>query len=1053
MIEWFAKNHVAANLLMACIMLIGYLAVKNDIGFELAPDFNLGSISIRTNLPGGNPKTVEETITTRIEEAVADLEGIKKITSRSSESSSFVTIEIEADHPQQDLLSDVKVRVDSLNTLPVDAERPIINLVEFSVNVIGTTIYGDVDYDTLFQAASDFRQALLQVDGITQVGDLQAPPREMHIEVKPEILQQYNLSLEDIGQAIQRNSLDISAGNLKTSNGDILIRSNGQAYSKSDFENIPVLNQGDSVLYIKDIAEVIDGYILFNVETLYNGKPAISVETFRVGDQNTIEVAEKVLQFVEEYKPKLPAGLNIGHYNNTAAVVEDRLTTLVQSAIQGGILVLILLSLFLRPAVAFWVGIGIPVCFLGGLAMMPFFGLSLNMLTMFAFLLVLGIVVDDAIVTGENIYRHQRLGMSPKEAALFGTKEVAVPVTFGVVTTMVAFAPLLAVTGFLSDFAAQIPLIVIPVLVFSLIESKLILPSHMSTISPRNEEISGLSKIQQNFSRGFESAIFKFYRPFLNWCISNKTITITVALATFIITVSIVVTGWLKTSFFPDFEDNAIFVSLTMPSTTGYETTKGHIERISDLASDLSNEYTDPETGESIFKYFISVSGLLYGPTGPSFGSNKGMVVMEVVTSSAGYPEGFSLKKVQEKLRNRIGDIPGVEKLSLTSSFLDFGRPISVAIYGEDLSEMHEISLKIKDYLKSYPGVFDIQDNYSNGKEEIQLNLKPLANTLGITQGEMASQVRQAVFGYEAQRMQRGHEEIKVMVRYPLEDRSSINDINNIPIRKPGDIETIPLYQLASLSPSQSPTSIYHDRQRRAITVSADIDSVTNDLNVIRADLRTFLDDLFLYEPNASYNMDGQAEAQEETVISFMVGFIVVVALVYALLAIPFKSFGQPLVVMSIIPLAMVGAMIGHVFMGLSFSMFSMMGMLGLTGIVVNDSLVLVDYINKKRQEGMELIEAVLTAGETRFRPVILTSLTTFVGLLPLMLNKSTQAQTLIPMAVSLGFGIMFATVITLIIIPVNYLLCHKIKYASIDAFKNLKKSLLLFWNKESPTV
>jgi len=1054
MIEWFAKNHVAANLMMIGIMLTGLFAIRDEIPLELMPDFSLQTITITTVLPGGNPKSVEETVTARIEESIADLVGIKKISSRSSEGVSSVFAEIESGYDEDNLLSDIKVRVDALNTLPADAERPVIQVADVIIQVVGVVVYGDVPYDDLFQATADLREALLQVEGITQVSELQAPGREIHIEINPRTLLQYNLTLADVGQAVQRNAIDISAGNLRTRDGDILIRTNGQAYTSSEFEAIPVTNSGDRVVYIKDIAKVIDGYQLQKVETEYNGKSAISIEAYRVGSQSTLEIADKVFKFIEDYEPTLPAGLQIGTYGNTASVVEDRLTTLISSAIQGGILVLILLSLFLRPAVAFWVGLGIPVCFLGGFALMPILGLSLNMFTMFAFILVLGIVVDDAIVTGENIYRHQRNGMPPADAALFGTKEVAVPVTFGVMTTMVAFAPLLLVTGAVADLAKQIPLIVIPVLAFSLVESKLILPSHMSTIKPRDDsKISFLGRAQQAFSRGFENAIIRVYRPFLDACIRNKTITIVTAICIFFVTIFSTTSGWLKASFFPQFEDNAIFITLTMPATTGYETTKGHIKHIADVAGELSEEYVDPETGESYFQYFVSISGLSFGPAGPNFGTNNGMVIMEFVQGENGAPEGFSVREVQEKLRTRIGDIPGAEKLSLSSTFGDFGKPISVAMFGSDEKRIKYLVGEVRNYLKSYPGIFDIQDNFSSGKEEIQMTLTPLADSLGLPQTEIASQVRDAIFGFEAQRIQRDSDEIKVMVRYPLKDRSSISDVGEIQINTPNSQNTIPLSELAELTPGNSPTSIYRDRLRRAVTVTSDIDSSSYDVELIRADLRVFLKELFAAESDVTYDLDGQAETQQETTVSFLLGFLLVILVIFALLAIPFKSFGQPLVVMSIIPLAIVGAIWGHYIMNLAFSMLSIMGILGLTGIVVNDSLVLVDYINQQRAKGIEVMDAVLTAGETRFRPVMLTSLTTFVGLLPLMLNQSTQAQALIPMAVSLGFGIIFATVITLVITPVNYLLGRQIKHALIRWGKSLGGAWLRFWNKGNPVI
>lgn len=1030
MIQWFARNHVAANLLMIGIVIMGIMALSRDIALELLPDFQLDTITITTVLPGGNPKSIEETITTRIEEAISDIEGIEKITSRSAEAMSMVFAQIEGGYDDQEILSDVKIRVDALSTLPQDAERPIIQIADVPIQVIGLAVYGsNLTYDELYQTASDAREALLRVDGVTQVGQLQAPPREIHIEVAPQTLEQYNLTLADIGQAIQRNSVDISAGNLKTRDGDILVRSNGQAYQAAEFRRIPVTNSGDRVVYLEDIARVVDGYQLVQVETQYNGEDAITFEAYRVGKQSTIDISERVKEFINEYQSQLPTGAKLGTYGETAKVVESRLSTLIKSAWQGGVLVMILLALFLRPAVALWVGIGIPVCFLGAFAMMPILGLSLNMLTMFAFLIVLGIVVDDAIVTGENIYRHMRAGMPPEQAAVFGTKEVAVPVTFGVVTTMIAFAPLLAVEGALSTFAKQIPLVVIPVLAFSLIESKLILPAHMSTIKARDEnQINWLGRTQQNFSRGFENAIIRVYRPFLESCVFNKTITVVSAICIFLVVIVLIGTGWVRFAFAPEFVDDAIYVRLTMPSTTGYDTTKEHIHHIVKQANELSEEYVNPETGDSLFKYVISVSGLtLDGGTGaPSFGTNKGIVIIEV-ESSDNRPEDFSITEVQEKLRQRVGDIPGAEQFSLSSTFGDFGRPISVAIYGNDDERLALRVDEIREYLKQYPGVYDIQDNFSSGKEEVQIELTPLADSLGLSLSNISSQVRQAVFGFEAQRIQRGQDELKVMVRYPLEYRSSMNDVENMPISVGNSDRTIPLSQLAELHPSTSPSAIYRDRQRRTVTVSANLDKSNNDVEIIRRDLTEFLDQMFAQEPSLSYNMDGEAENQRETNASFALGFLLVIIMIYALLAIPFKSFSQPFIVMSIIPLAIVGAIVGHIIMGLPFSMLSIMGVLALTGIVVNDSLVLVDYINQQRAKGVHIMDAVLTAGEVRFRPVMLTSLTTFVGLLPLMVTSDTQSQALVPMAVSLGFGILFATLITLIIIPVNYLIFHRI--------------------------
>jgi len=1034
MIEWFAKNHVAANLLMFGIIIAGLLALKRDIPLELLPDIDLETVSIITVLPGGNPKSLEQTVTSRIEEAIVDIEGIKKITSRTAENISNVFAQIEPSYSKQEVLSDIKIRVDALTTLPQEAERPVIQIAEAQFQVIGIAMYGEsFSYDELYLISEEAREELLQVEGITRVGPLQAPSREMHIEVSPETLKRYSLTLAEIGLAIQRNATDVSAGNLKTRDGDILVRTNGQAYRADEFRRIPVTNSGDQIVYLGDIANIVDGYELTQVETTYNGQPALTFEVFRVGKQSTIDLSERTKKFIAEYQKRVPKGIKIGTYGDTAIVVKSRLDTLINSAIQGGILVMILLSLFLRPAVALWVGIGIPVCFLGCFAMMPFLGVSLNMLTMFAFLIVLGIVVDDAIVTGENIYRHIRNGMPPDKAAIYGTKEVAVPVTFGVVTTMVAFAPLLAIDGQLGSFAKQVPLIVIPVLAFSLVESKLILPAHMSSIKAREEaSISGLGRIQQRFSRGFEDTIIRLYRPFLERCVNNKTITIVCAASVFFIIITVMSTGWVKASFAPDFEDNAVFINLSMPATTGYDTTKKHIDGIVKAADNISSEFLDIQTGETLFKYSIAVAGLTFGPSGLTFGTNKGIVIVEIEADRSRTGD-LSIRDVQKRLREEIGDIPGAERLSLTSSFADTGRPVSVAIYGENDERISLAVESIGEYLKGYPGIFDIQDNFSSGKEEIQLELTPMADSLGLSLANVSGQVRQALFGFEAQRIQRGFDELKVMVRYPAQDRESLTDMSNMPIMVANQRSTIPLAELAAFNTTSSAATIYRDKQRRAVSVTADLDRSAVNEQALNNDLVDFLENYFAAEPQLSYSLEGQAESQREANASFLLGFALVLMAIYALLAIPFKSFSQPFIVMSIIPLAIVGAIIGHLILNLSFSMLSVMGVLALTGIVVNDSLVLVDYINKQRRNGMAILDAVLTAGEVRFRPVMLTSLTTFVGLIPLMFSSNTESQALVPMAVSLGFGILFATLITLILIPVNYLVFYHIN---------------LWWNK-----
>lgn len=1031
MIAWFANNHVAANLLMFALVIAGLFTVRNDIAFEIMPNIELESVTISTLLPGGTPGTIESSITNRVEEAIAAIEGIKEITSMSTESISTVIAEIENGYDKNDVLNDIKIQVDALSTLPADAERPIIQIAEILIQAVGICVVSDtMSFDELYTFTGKFRQGMLKTQGITKIGEMMAPGREIHIEFSPETLQRYNLTLDAISNAIRRNSLDISAGNLQTSDGDILIRADGQGYFGNDFANIPIIQSGDKIVYLNDIATITDGFEQIQVSTEYEGKQAIIFEVFRVGKQSTIDVVAAARQYISAQQGNLPSGVEVVTYGDTAEVVNDRLNMLMVSALQGGLLVLIVLSLFLRPEVAFWVGIGIPVSFLGTFALMPVLGLSMNMITMFGFLMVLGIVVDDAIVTGENIYRHINNGMPSNEAAIFGTKEVAVPVTFGVVTTMVAFSPMLMVEGSMSTLAKQLPLVIIPALAFSLVESKLILPAHMSHIkSQGNNRTNRFTRFQQNFANSFELAIIKYYKPLLKRCINNKAVTMALATALFFIFVSLLPTGWVKTSFFPNFENDVLLVDLKMPSTIGFSNTSRHIDHIVDSARRLQERYQDPDTGESYIEYIFSVKGATPSNGGmPELGVNNGLVIIQLVALEK-RPDNFSIKTLADELREEIGEIPGVKQLVVTSDFLSVGRPLSVTLSSNQVNQIPEQLISdIRAHFATYDGVFDIQDNYSDGKEEIEITLSPLAHTLGVTLADLSLQLQSLIYGQEVQRIQRGHDELKVMTRLSAAYRSEISDLLNIPIKVRDSSELVKLGDLADLSYQRSTSAIRHIDRNRAITISADINDQVSDLNIIRNDLKQFMDRTMSNYFDLTYSIDGQAETQKETTDSLALGLILVLLVIYSLLAIPFKSFSQPLVVMSVIPLSFVGAIIGHMLLGQSISLMSMLGFLALCGIVINDSLVLVDFINQERARGKSVMDAIFTSGEVRFRPIALTSMTTFVGLLPIMMNNSMHAQTLIPMATSLGFGILFATLITLIIVPINYLIHYELQ-------------------------
>lgn len=1019
MIRWFAHNPVAANLLMVAILVAGLFAIRTQIPLEVFPAIEFNAVNVTTVLPGASPEDVEEGITIRIEEAVHDLEGVKKLSSRSGEGFSTVTIQAENDYDPRTLLNEVKLRVDAIDNLPADAERPIIELGEILLEVMSVVISGDVTRKQLLPFAERLRDDLLQLDGVSKVRFLDKPDLEISIEIAPDTLKALNLTMQDVAVAIDTQSVELSAGNIKNRDGEILIRTDGRAYTAQEFARLPIVTtNAGNVILLGDIAEIRDGFEDINLVTLFDGEPSMSLDVFRSGNESAVAVSEVVRDYIAEARPSLPEGIHLNYWRDNSVIVESRLKTLTNSAIQGGILVMLLLTLFLRPAVAFWVCLGIPVCFMGAIALMPHMGVTFNMISLFGFILVLGIVVDDAIVTGENIFRHLRSGKDSLTAAIDGTREVAVPVTFGVLTTVVAFAPLLLVDGAAGKLFRNIPLIAIPVLLFSLVESKLILPAHMRHIQTReqDENTGRLSRWQQNFSLGFEKAILRFYQPALRTCLKNKAITIIGTLVLAGLVFSLAAFNWIRFDFFPQVDDEAILAQLTMSPTTGFAATNRQIEHMVATARELQEEYRDPNTGESVIEYIISFAGVTL--TG-GLKNNSGLVAFEVQA-----PEDrgdVEISEIAERWREKIGDIPGAEKLSIQAKIADAGRPLEIQFTGDNIEQMDQFAQRLREHWRQYPEVFDIQDSHADGKEEYQLSLKPEAYNLGISQQAIALQVRQAIYGLEAQRLQRERDEISVMLRYPPESRSSLEDLSNLPISN--GRSTIPLSDLATITPGRSPSAYYRVDRRRTLTISADVDKKNADVEALKRETREFVDALLVNQPDIDYTMEGEAKEQADAFGSLGLGMAAVLMAIYALLAIPFKSYSQPMIVMSVIPLGLAGAIVGHLIMQTNLSLLSLMGMLALTGVVVNDSLVLVDYINKQRRKGMEVLQAVLTAGAARFRPVMLTSLTTFAGLTPLLMEKSTQAQFLIPMAISLGFGILFATAITLVIIPVIYVI------------------------------
>jgi multidrug efflux pump subunit AcrB len=1014
MIAWFTKNDVAANILLVVIMIAGLFVLKTQIPVDLFPEFEQRSVQVSMSLPGASPQEVEEGITIKVEEAVQDIEGIRQITSRSSEGGASVTIEVEEGYDVREMLDEVKIKVDAINNFPIEAENILVQVPQWRRDAIGVVLYGDYDAMTLRRQAEDIRDEIANLKDVSQAEVDNTLRFEISIEIPEWALRKYDLTLEQVANVLRQNSRDVSAGNLKTEGGEIFIRSRGQAYRAAEFADIPIITTQDgTMIKLGDLATIKDDFEETPLRTRFNGVPAVEVEIFRTGDESIIEVTQAVKDYIAQKKSQIPEGLNLDYWRDRSEPIKARLKTLTTSAWQGALLVIALLALFLRPAVAFWVCLGIPMSFMGAFLFMPVFDVTLNLMSLFAFILVLGIVVDDAIVTGENVYAHLQRGADPLDAAIKGTQEVAVPVTFGILTTVAAFLPLAFQTGRGSWYSA-IPYVIVPVLLFSLIESKLVLPAHLKHVKRRVNHRSRLTQIQQGISRSLEIFIEKYYQPVLALAMRWRYATWMLMFASLLMIISSIISGQTKFVFFPRVQSEVATATLVMPAGTAFESTDRIVSFMTDEAQKLRDKYTDPETGESVIRNIYSISG--------GRNATTGRVRVDTVPPEKRTID-VSTREIVNEWRKGVGQVAGAEQLNYRAEIGGWGgAPINIELKGRDTDSLIELGEKLKAKLASYAAASDIEDSLSDGKEELQLELKPEARLLGLSLNTVASQVRQAVFGFEVQRVQRGREEVRVMVRYPLEARRSIETLEQMMIRV-GPNQEVPLWQVADVYPGLSPNSILRIDRQRTLSVTADFDKQAGNLTVVQNELRDFLQNQIFSYPGTSYELAGEARDQEESSQGLITGGLGLAILIYILLAIPFKSYFQPLIVMSVIPFGLVGAVIGHWIMGMDLTLLSFMGMLALSGVVVNDSLVLVDYINNKRREGIKVATAVFQAGGRRFRPVLLTSLTTFAGLMPLLFEKSTQAQFLIPMAVSLGFGILFATLITLFIVPINYLI------------------------------
>ncbi len=1022
-----AHNHVAANLLMM-VFIVGGLVMSFAIKQEVFPEIDLDIVRVTVAYPGAGPEEVEDGIILKIEENLSSISEIKEITSVAAEGFGQVSAEILSGEDIDMVLQDIKSEVDRIITFPEDAERPVVAKVARRREVVSLMVYGDIPERSLREQAEDIRDELLAMPDLTQVDLKDVRPYEISVELNEEDLQRYGLTLAQVAAKISQSSVDLPGGAVKSGGGEVLIRTKEKRYTGREYAEISILERSDGTqLKLGDIADIRDDFAETDQTARLEGKPAAMIAVYRVGDQKPLDVSRDVREYVEKKRDLLPASVSLAVWNDRSDIYRDRLNLLLKNAFLGLILIFIILGLFLQIRLAIWVMLGIPISFLGALLMMPSIDVSINMISLFAFILALGIVVDDAIVVGENVYTHRTMKKPYMDASIDGAIEVGKPVVFAVLTTVAAFLPLLYVSGAMGKFIRVIPMVVIPILLVSLVESLLILPAHLG-LGGHKKYTKGaagfFTKIREGFGGWLEKFIKGTYRRHLAVFIDNRYTVFASAVAILLISIGLVGGGIVKFRFMPEVDSDVVSATLKMPIGTPVEDTERAQELIVRKANEVIAEYNKnrPE-GEGVLRHIYSTVGSVTSRShggGTSSGSHLANVSMLLTKAET---RGLSSSDIARSWREATGDIPGADSVTFEASLVRFGKNIDIRLAHEDFSVLAEAVSRIKNALVTYPGVSDIDDNYTKGKREIKLRLKPAARTLGITGEDLGRQVRSAFYGTEALRLQRGRNEVKVMVRYPEKDRKSLDDLESMRIRTPGGGE-VPLSQAAYAEESRGFSEINRTDRKRVINVTGSVDVKTGNPEEILLDLKnTVLDVLVSDYPGLTYNLEGEEKERSDSMGSLMRGFLMSQFLIYCLLAIPFRSYLQPIIIMAAIPFGFVGAVIGHLMMGFNFSILSMFGLVALTGVVVNDSLLLVNFANERRRAGDSLHDAVMTAAQRRFRPIILTSLTTCLGLTPIILEKSTQAQFLIPMAISLGFGILFATVITLILIPSIYII------------------------------
>ncbi|OFE11203.1 hypothetical protein PHACT_15295 [Pseudohongiella acticola] len=1012
LIAWFSTNSVAANLLMLFIIGAGIASVF-FIKVQVFPEFETRMITASMAYPGAAPEEVELAIVVPMEEAIQGLSGINRINSTARESSGSMMMEVSGSYDVAELLNEVKSRIDRISTFPDDAERPVVREIEITQPVLQVSIFGNLDDRALKTLAQDIRDDILLLPEVSQAQIQGDRDYEIAIEVSENTLRKYSLTMGQVAAAIRNASVDVPGGSIRTDTGRIQLRTQEQSYTGEQFGNIVLRTNPDgSRLLVKDIATIVDGFVETENFSRFDGNRSLNIQVMATPEQNVLDIDRAVSEYISQNQSRFPPGVSIDSWGSNAFYLKAQLNMMLGNLLMGAMLVFLVLTTFLRLKIALWVMVGIPISFFGAVFLMPMgpFPVDINMLSLFGLILVLGIVVDDAIITAESVHSEVSKNGHSLDNVISGVKRVAVPATFGVLTTIAAFAPMLLVGGQVAPFFEAIGMVVILCLLFSLIESKLILPAHLAhtrlkKIKPK--KASPLERYQQWVARGLSRFINDAYKPALIKAVSNRYATVAGFITALILCAGLIIGGLVRFEFFPNIPSDFIQASVSMNEGSSFEARNNALAQMEQAILTLNEEYPDENPVDHVMVFTNGDSG--------------GEVLVELTKSEE---RSVTALEIEQRWRARVATIPGARDLRFFSSTsAGGGSAINLRLMGANYSQLEMAANDLERKLGSYTGVFDVTNSYSRGGEEIRLQIKPNAEQLGLNASTLGTQVRQAFYGEEAQRLLRGRDELKVMVRYPEADRESIASLQGMRIRT-SDGNEVPFSEVADASIGEGFSTINRIDRQRTVSVTADVDpEVAQSAAVIRDIMQNYVPELTATYPDVTFGLGGASQEQAELIARIAICFVAALFLIYALLAIPLKSYMQPFIVMAVIPFGMIGALIGHIVFDTTLSMMSLFGLVALAGVIVNDSLILVDFVNRARRDGMSMLDAVVDAGTSRFRAILLTSLTTFLGLFPIMFETSMQAQMVIPMTLSLGFGIAFGTVLTLFLIPSLYLI------------------------------